>query len=150
MSIGEFSTKDVITALGGETVFDAAKLMLDKGVGSIVVVDLDKKPIGMVTDRDIAVKVVAQGKDPKFTLLKEIMSKDTVVLSQDRGFFETTKIMSGTGIRRIPIVDHDGKLTGIICLDDLIMVFAEELANIAGTIAYGTSLPEERRKVAVG
>ncbi len=149
MSIGEFSTKDVVTALGGETVFDAAKLMLDKSVGSIVVVDLDKKPIGIVTDRDIAVKVVAQGKDPKFTLLKEIMSKDTVVLSQDRGFFETTKIMSETGIRRIPVVDHDGKLTGIICLDDLIMIFGEEVANIAGAIAYGTSRAEEK-KVAVG
>ena len=149
MSIGEFSTKDVITALGGETALDATKLMLDKGVGSIVVVDLDKKSIGMVTDRDIAVKVVAQGKDPKFTLLKEIMSKDTVVLSQDRGFFETTKIMSETGIRRIPVVDHDGKLTGIICLDDLIMVFGEELANIAGAIAYGTSRVKGG-KVAVG
>lgn len=149
MSIREFCTKNVITALGGETVFDAAKLMLDKGVGSVVVVDLDKKPIGMVTDRDIAVKVVAQGKDPKFTLLKEIMSKDTVVLSQDRGFFETTKIMSETGVRRIPLVDLEGKLTGIISLDDLILVFGEELANIAGAIENRTFSPKGV-KISVG
>jgi CBS domain-containing protein len=142
MSIAEFSTKYVITALEGETVFDAAKLMSDRGVGSIVVVDLDKKPIGMVTDRDIVLKVIVQGKDPKFTILKEIMTKDIIILSQDRGFFETTKIMSAMGIRRIPIVDHDGKLTGIISLDDMILVFGEELSNIAGAIASGTSIPK--------
>jgi CBS domain-containing protein len=149
MSIAEFSTKSVITALEGETVFNAAKNMMDRGVGSIVVVDLDKKPIGMVTDRDIALKAVVQGKDPKRTILKEIMTKDIIILSQDRGFFETTKIMSDMGIRRIPIVDHEGKLTGIISLDDLIMVFGEELTNIANAIACGTSTPKERVKTSV-
>ena len=142
MSIAEFSTKYVITAPEGETVFDAAKLMSERGVGSIVVADLDKKPIGMVTDRDIVLKVIVQGKDPKFTNLKEIMTKDIIILSQDRGFFETTKIMSEMGIRRIPIVDHDGKLTGIISLDDMILVFGEELSNIANAIASGTSIPK--------
>src|SRR3990172_5244434 len=144
MPIKEFCTTNVITALEGETAFDAAQKMQNKGVGSIVVVDRGTKPVGMITDRDIAVKVVAQGKDPKTTSLKEIMSKDMIVLSQDRGFFETTKIMREKGIRRIPVVDHEGKLFGIICLDDLIMVFGEEAANIAGTIAYGTSRAEEK------
>jgi CBS domain-containing protein len=110
----EFCTTNVITALEGEAVFDAAKKMLDRGVGSIVVVDHDERPMGMVTDRDITVKVVALGKDPKSTLLKEIMGKDLVVLSQDRGIFETTTIMREKGIRRTPIVDHEGKLAGII------------------------------------
>lgn len=149
MPIGEFYTQDVITALRGETVFDAARKMSEKGVGSIVIVDIDRTPLGMVTDRDIAVKVVAQGKDPKTTLLQEIMSKDPVVLRKDRGVFETTKIMREQGIRRIPVVDDEGNLAGIICLDDLLMVFGEEMANLAGTIAYGTS-KAKGGKVAVG
>ena len=150
MPIVEYRTKHVTTALGNQTVSDAAKQMRDKNVGSIVVLDSDKKPLGMVTDRDIAVRVVAEGKDPKSTHLKEIMSKETVVLRQDQGIFETTKMMSEKGIRRIPVVDTEGKLAGIICLDDLIMMFGQEVANIANAIAYGTVRAEEKGTCRVG
>lgn len=144
MPIIEYCTKHVITALGSQTVFDAAKQMRDKNVGSIVVLGSDKKPIGMVTDRDIVVNVVAREKDPKSTLLKEVMSKQTVVLRQDQGIFETTKIMREKGIRRIPVVNSEGELAGIICLDDLIMMFGREVANIAAAIAYGTTRSRKR------
>lgn len=149
MSIEEYSTKHVITALESQTVFDTTKQMRDKNVGSVVVLDSEKRPIGMVTDRDIAVKIVAEGKDPKSTLLKAFMSQDMVVLSQEKGVFETTKIMSEKGFRRIPIVDSEGKLAGIVSSDDLIMVFGEEMVNIANAVAYETSHPE-RSKVPVG
>ena len=145
MPLMEYCTKHVITALGNQTVSDVTKQMRDKNVGSIVVVDSDKKPLGMVTDRDIAVKVVAEGKDAKSTLLKEIMSKQAFVLRQDQGIFETTKMMSEKGIRRLPVVDRGGKLAGIICLDDLIMMFGQEVGNIAGAIAYGTAWSERRK-----
>ena len=145
MPIVEYCTKHVITALGSQTVFDATKEMRDKNVGSIVVLDSDKKPIGMVTDRDIAVRVVAEGKDSKSTLLKEIMSKDVVALRQDQGVFEMTKTMCEKGIRRLPVVDKGGKLAGIICLDDLIIMFGQEVANIANAIAYGTARSERRK-----
>jgi CBS domain-containing protein len=141
MSIAEFCTKRVVTALGSDTVFNAARQMQEKNVGSIVVFDADKKPIGMVTDRDIAVKVIAEGKDPKTTFLREIMSEETTVLHQNQGIFDATKLMNEKGIRRIPVVDADGKLSGIISLDDLIMMFGVEVANIAAAIAYGTSRP---------
>ena len=145
MPIIEYCTKQVITALGNQTVFDAAKQMRDKNVGSIVVLDSDKKPIGMVTDRDIVVNVVALGKDSKSTLLKDIMSKNAVVLRQDQGIFETTQMMSEKGVRRIPVVDAEGKLAGIICLDDLMMTFGREVANIAAAIAYGTTRAGRRK-----
>ena len=145
MPITEYCTKHVITALGSQTVSDAAKQMQKKDVGSIVVLDTNKKPIGMVTDRDIVVKAVAKGKDLKSTLLKDIMSKHAVVLRQNQGIFETTKIMSEKGIRRIPVVDAKGKLAGIICLDDLIMMFGQEVSNIACAIAYGTSRARSRK-----
>ena len=134
MSIMEYCTKHVITAPENQTVFDAAKKMWDRNVGSIVVVDHANKPMGMVTDRDIVVGVVAKGKDPQSTTLKEIMTHQAVVLRQDQGIFEATKMMGEKGIRRIPVVDTDGKLAGIICLDDLIMVLGEEMANMANAI----------------
>ena len=144
MPIMEYCTKHVITATGSQTVFDAAKQMWDRNVGAIVVLDSDKKPLGMVTDRDIAVNVVAQGKDPRSTVLKEIMSKNALVLRQDQGIFEATKMMSEKGIRRLPIVDSEGKLAGIISLDDLITVFGEEVANIANAIAYESYRSKKR------
>jgi CBS domain-containing protein len=144
MGIMEYCSKHVITASENLTVLDAAKEMRNKNVGSIVVIDFEKKPIGMVSDRDIVVKVTAQGKDPTSTFLKDVMSKQTVVLRQDQGVFEATKLMSEKGIRRIPVVDSNGKLEGIVCLDDLIMLFAEEVENIANAIAYGTSRAEAK------
>src|SRR5262249_19786587 len=93
------------------------------------------------TDRDIAVKVIAEGRDPKTTLLSEVMSKEAAVLHQDQGIFDATKLMSEKGLRRIPVVADDGKLSGIICLDDLIMMFGVEMANMAAAIAYGTVRP---------
>jgi CBS domain-containing protein len=120
--------------------------MSDKGVGSIVVVDVDKKPIGIITDRDIVLKVISQGKDPRFTFLKEVMSRDIIAVSEDRGFFETTRIMSETGVRRVPLVDSEGKVTGIISLDDLMLVVGEELINIARVIDYPGPVKRTREK----
>lgn len=139
MSIREFYTKNVVTALGEETLFNAAKKMWGKNVGAVVVVDASQIPIGIVTDRDITIKGIAQGRDPKSTPLSAIMSEDVVVLSEDRGLFETARIMGEQGVRRIPIVDGEGRLTGIVCLDDLMMVLGEEMATLAGTVAYGVS-----------
>lgn len=136
MPIGEICTKKVITTLRGETAYDAARLMAEHNVGSVVVVDMDHKPVGMVTDRDLALKVVALGKDPKSVSIKEIMSQEAIFLSQDRGIFEATRLMREEAVRRIPIVDRDGKLVGIFTMDDLWMVLGEEMAQLSGALAY--------------
>ncbi len=148
MPIGEFCAKDVVTALGEETIFDAAKKMGSKQVGAIVVVDSKKRPIGMITDRDITVRVVAQGKDPKSTLLREIISSDLMMLNQERGLFETARVMCEQGVRMVPVIDREGKLVGIICLDDLMVIFGEEMASLSGAIAYGASHVYGRRAAA--
>lgn len=137
MSIREFCTKNVVTAMGEETLFDAAKKMWLKNVGAVVVIDDKRVPVGIVTDRDIAVKGVAQGKDPETTPLSAVMNEDVVVLSEERGLFETARIMCEQGVRRIPIVDGEGRLAGIVSLDDLMMVLGGEMASLAGTVAYG-------------
>lgn len=138
MSIGKFCTRNVVTAREDETVFDIAKKMREKNVGAVVIVDAGRAPIGIITDRDIAIKGVARGKDPKTTPLTAIMSEDVVAVSEERGLFEITHIMREREIRRLPVVDEEGKLTGMITLDDLIMVLGEEVAGLAETIAYET------------
>ncbi|HET6370188.1 MAG TPA: CBS domain-containing protein [Nitrospiria bacterium] len=149
MPIGEFCTKNVVTARGNETVADAAKKMSDNSVGTIIVVDRQAVPVGMITDRDITVRVVAEGKDPTSTRINEAMSEDPIVLNEERGIFEAVKTMCEQGVRRVPIVDGEGKLSGILSLDDLIMIFGEEMASIAGVVAYGSSR-FSAKKIAVG
>jgi CBS domain-containing protein len=149
MPIKDFCTKNVVTARGDETVADAAKMMRDKNVGTIVVVDRQAVPIGMITDRDVAINVAAEGKNPASTRIKEVMSEDLIVLNEERGVFEAVKTMCEQGVRRVPIVDGEGRLSGILSLDDLLMIFGEEMASIAGAVAYGTSSPRGK-KVPVG
>ena len=149
MPIGEFCTKSVVTARSDESVADAAKKMLEKNVGTIIVVDLQTVPIGMITDRDVAVRVVAEGRDPGSTRIGEVMSEDPIVLNEERGIFEAVKTMCEQGVRRVPIVNGDGRLSGILSLDDLIMIFGEEMASIAVVVAYGSSRISTK-KIAVG
>jgi signal-transduction protein with cAMP-binding, CBS, and nucleotidyltransferase domain len=78
------------------------------------------------------------------------MSEDPIVLNEERGIFEAVNTMCEQGVRRVPIVDGDGRLSGILSLDDLIMIFGEEMASIAGVVAYGSSrspAKEDRRRI---
>jgi CBS domain-containing protein len=138
MTIGKVFKREVMTALGEETVLDAARRMQEKGVGALVVVDPHRMPVGIVTDRDIAMKAVAGQKDPRSTPVREVMSPKVVVMDQDRGIFDAARTMQEQGIRRIPVVDGKGRLIGIVCLDDILMLLGQEMASLGGTIAYGT------------
>ncbi|MFY9271091.1 MAG: CBS domain-containing protein [Candidatus Manganitrophaceae bacterium] len=150
MLIREIYTRNVVTARPEETLQEAAKKMWSKNVGAVVVIDEEKVPIGIVTDRDITIKGVAQGRDLESTPVKEVMSQDIVVLSQERDLFQTTRIMCEQGIRRIPVVDGEGRLSGIVSLDDILMTFGQEMANLAGTIAYRTAIGTAGKKKVVG
>lgn len=141
MIIKEVYAKNVVTARPEETLYDAAKKMWSRNIGAIVVVDKDNVPIGIITDRDISMKGVAQGKDPKTTSLNDVMSQEVVALNEERNLFEAARTMSEQGIRRIPVVNEKGKLSGIISLDDVLAVLGREMSALAGTIAYGTLSP---------
>ena len=136
MLIREFCTKNVVTASPEETLYDAAKKMWEENVGTVVIVDEEETPIGIVTDRDVAMKGVALF-EPTWAPLREMMAQDIVVLNQDRDLFEAARMMFEQGIRRIPIVDEDGKLAGIISFDDIMMIFGQEISHLAGAVAFG-------------
>ncbi len=111
--------KKVVTANPDDSVVKAARLMNSKGVGSVVVVR-NKKPIGILTDRDIALRVVAKKADLDSTLVKDVMTKKIMTGKEGQRAAELAKVMHQYGIRRIPTVNKKGELSGIITLDDLL------------------------------
>ncbi len=130
MSLKPLMTEEVTSLPPNATVLDAAKFMTDMNVGSVVVVDGDK-PIGILTDRDIMTKVVVERKDPQTVKVKDIMASPVVTISVEKDIVDVTKLMSTHGVRRFPVVDSDGRIIGVIALDDILVFLGEELQNIA-------------------
>lgn len=117
----EIKKKTVITITPTDTVIEAAMLMKDKDVGSVVVVN-DRKPVGIITDRDIAIRVVAEGIDAAITPVEEVMTKELITANDSIRTSELLKLIDDNAIRRIPFVDDDGNLAGIITLDDILQM----------------------------
>jgi CBS domain-containing protein len=114
-------TKDPSCCVPTDTVFEAAQLMKSENVGSIPIIkDKDTNRLeGIVTDRDLAIKVVAEGLDPKSTRVLEVMTTDVVSCRPDDNVNEALALMEQHQVRRIPIVDSSDKLVGIIAQADI-------------------------------
>jgi len=139
MTISDLCKRVVVTIHRGASAEDAARAMLASHIGNLVVVDPadTRKPVGIITDRDIAVKVVAQGLVPAQTPVGAVMSAPVVSLSQDDSFLEALDKMSAQGVRRAPVLDRDGRLKGLVSVDDLVPLLARELAKIGALIRHG-------------
>ena len=133
MSLKPLMTKELTSLPSTATALDAAKYMTDMNVGSVIVVD-DDKPSGILTDRDIVTKVLSQDKDPKTTKIRDIMTSPAVTISKDRDIIDVTRLMSERGIRRFPVVDANGKIIGVITLDDVLVFLGQEMQNIAAAL----------------
>ncbi len=133
MSLGNLCRREIICVNRGATVEEVAKLMEEKNIGSIIVVE-ERKPMGIVTDRDILLRVINRGLDPKRTSVADVMTKQIVTLREDIGLFEALQHVKGKGIRRFPIVDAKGNLQGIMTLDDVIYLLGKEMADMASII----------------
>ena len=127
-------SKPVITASATTTVAEAARTMRAKNVGAVVVVDAGR-PIGILTDRDIAVEVVAQGKDPDATEVGTLMRRKPAVIRGDQGILDAAKTFAKTGVRRLPVVAKDGKLIGVISMDDVLILLGNEMGHIASALS---------------
>ena len=138
MAIGDICVREVLVAERGTTAQEAAKLMRQYHVGDLVVVDATsgrRVPVGIVTDRDIVISVVATGLDPKVFTLGDLLTREVVVGPADEGIFETIQKMRRHGVRRMPIVDAQGSLVGIVSVDDLIQLLAEEMTELSKLIS---------------
>lgn len=134
MSVKNFARKDVLTLKPTESVYEALSLMKERNVGSVVVVDAQNKPVGIITDRDIALRVAYRGLDPKAVPVEEVMTKDLSVLDENMGLFEALMFIKDKGVRRYPVVNSEGKLTGFFSLDDVLFLLGKELSAVADIV----------------
>ncbi|MEV4693835.1 CBS domain-containing protein [Micromonospora echinospora] len=116
-TVGEFMTTRLVTMDGNDTLIAAAQEMRDSAIGDVVVTD-DGNVVGIVTDRDITVRGVAEDMDPTATRLNQITSKDVVTVSQYDDVVAAADLMRTYAVRRLPVVD-DGRLVGLISMGDL-------------------------------
>ncbi|MCD6707241.1 MAG: CBS domain-containing protein [Thiobacillus sp.] len=139
MAVGEICNREVVIAKKALSVVDAAQLMRKHHVGDLVVVEEKngrRHPVGIVTDRDIVVEVVAAGVNPDALKVGDIMGPEVATVRESEGLFEALRYMRGKGVRRMPVVDRDGGLVGILTLDDLLGLLAEEMTELAKLVSH--------------
>jgi CBS domain-containing protein len=132
MSLARFARKQVVTADASETVRQVAGKMLDGHVGAVVILE-NRRPVGIVTDRDLALRVIATARPPD-TEVREVMSQDLVTARVDEGLDEVVFRMRRSGVRRLPLLDRGGVLVGLVSLDDLHVLLAKELSTTAEVV----------------
>lgn len=118
MDVRTVMTRNPVVATGSTYLKEVARMMLDNDVGEIPIVD-DGKPIGVVTDRDIVIRLVAYGQDPTQVRAEDCMTSPAIVLGQDADLKLCAELMARERVRRIPIVDAQGRVCGIVALADL-------------------------------
>ena len=116
--IRELMTESPRTVSSDATVVEAARVMRDDDVGLVPVVDGDRL-VGTVTDRDIAIRLVAEERDPSSTTVREIASTDLVTIDPEQELGEALRLMAQHQVRRLPVVEEDGRLVGIVAQADV-------------------------------
>jgi len=148
MSVGDICNREVVVMDKQGSLFEAAKLMRDHHVGNIVVTEDHphrRVPIGIVTDRDLVVEVLAEGVDPRTLIVADIMSYELLTAREDDELLDTIRVMRAHGIRRIPVVDRDGALEGIVAVDDLLDLVAEQLTDLVELFRREQGIERRRR-----
>jgi CBS domain-containing protein len=133
MTVYTVCQTNVVSVKPDATVQFVAELMKDKNIGCVVVTE-NHKPVGIITDRDIALRSASLCGEPEMALIESIMSHDISTIKKDTGIFDAIQEMKAAGVRRMPIVDSAGRLVGLLTVDDLIRLLAREMADIARII----------------
>jgi len=149
MSLGELCNRVVVVTTRTTGVDEAARLMREHHVGSLVVVDdtaIGRKPVGIVTDRDIVIEVVAAGVAPDSVTVGDVMAPELVTARESDEPWDTIQRMRAKGVRRVPVVDREGALVGIVTVDDLVETVAEELEGLVKVIGQEQAREARTRK----
>jgi len=151
MSVGQICQHQVDQVDVEETVREAARLMSQRAVGTLVIVNNEKEPIGIITDRDILTRVVAMARDPVTTLVGEVMTPRCTKVREETPIEKALCLMRSGSFRRLPVVDRMGKLKGIVSLDDILLYLSGHLGLIKQLLLAQTpagAVLEESRPVA--
>jgi CBS domain-containing protein len=130
VSVGRICLREVDLAEARESVLEAASRMRERRVGTLIIVDDAGKPVGLLTDRDLALRVVATGSDPRATLVGDVMTAHPKTVSESTPIELALSLMRSGSFRRLPVVNDDRKLVGIVSLDDVLGLLAEEFELI--------------------
>ncbi|MDH5649643.1 MAG: CBS domain-containing protein [Gammaproteobacteria bacterium] len=149
MSVGEYCNRGVVVVESGEPVREAVNLMRHQHVGNVVVVEREgdlTKPVGILTDRDVVIEILAEDVDPDKVLVGDVMSAGVVTVEEDAALLDAIELMKEKGVRRLPVVDDNGDLQGILALDDIIELISEQLSAITDVIVREQEKEAQLRK----
>jgi CBS domain-containing protein len=138
MQVGDICTREVVCASSETTVAAAARTMRHYHIGDVVVTRLEngrRIPLGIVTDRDIVIGVVATDLAPNTLTVGDIMGTELATAQESEDVFDAVQRMRNKGVRRMPIVDANNDLVGIVSIDDIIEILAEEMYQLAHLIS---------------
>jgi CBS domain-containing protein len=138
IDVGSICQRDVDLAGPDDSVASAADRMRQRTVGSLIVVDGSKHPIGIITDRDLVIRALADAKDADSTPVSEVMTPDIVVATGDTSINSALRLMREGPFRRLPIVDHEGVLIGLVTVDDMLIRIGREFGEIGSLIELET------------
>ena len=138
MNIGEICNREVVVAYRNTRLVEAARLMREHHVGSLVVVVdrlSERVPVGIITDRDIVVAVVAKELDPRVLTVGDVINAGGVLVVREQdGLADALRLMREKGVRRVPVVTKSGALAGIVTIDDLLELVADQLHDFVRTV----------------
>jgi signal-transduction protein with cAMP-binding, CBS, and nucleotidyltransferase domain len=144
MNVGMICCRTTHLADAGEPVQAAAERMRHENVGTLVVLDAGRRPVGIVTDRDLVLRVVAAGLDARATRVAQVLTANPRTVGETASIEEALATLRDLAVRRLPVVDGGGALVGIVSMDDVLQHVAEELSSlgrIAGWVRPGSRLP---------
>ena len=150
-NVGQYCSRRVVTVRPGDGLLDAARVMRDRHVGCVVVVDETVEhghaPIGILTDRDIVVGLLAQT-DRHLHLVRvdDIMTKNPTTAQESEDLSDTLLRMRTAGIRRVPVLNQDGELMGVLSFDDLVDYVQDELSDLARLLKNERIAEEQARR----
>ena len=140
VKVKAIARQQVVTARPVETIVIAAQRMASRNVGSLVVIDDREVPVGIITDRDVALKVIGTGSDPATTTVEDVMSREPTAIDEEASLETVLGVMSRCGVRRLPVVGLNGELTSVVSLDDVHAQLVDILHSMSGL--YAQQSPE--------
>jgi CBS domain-containing protein len=147
MSVGEYCNREVVVVERTEPVSEAVQLMRKHHVGSVVVVDKrgdNAKPIGILTDRDIVIEILAEDVEPAKVTIGDIMSAEPATVNESVTLLEALEVMRKHGVRRLPVVSDKGDLVGVLAVDDILELLGEQINAVVALI--GAEQDHERNR----